>query len=99
MQQIVFGAGLLAQLLQSHLILSFPFGSTNLRGDEKKYIKTSVCTGTHGGSETSFNTVVHENIKVYYESVCEIFFEISLNFFKNCPQLIVLKIVQIYQNV
>ncbi len=27
--------------------------------------KTSVCTGTHGGSETSFNAVVNENVKVY----------------------------------
>ncbi len=51
--------------------------------------KTSVCTGTHGGSETSLNTVVHENIKVY-EPVSKIFFEISLNFFKNCPELIFL---------
>ncbi len=30
--------------------------------------KTSVCTGTHGGSETSLNTVVHENVKVYVNS-------------------------------
>ncbi len=35
-------------------------------------IKTSVCTGTRGGSETSLNTVVHENIEVY-EPVCKIF--------------------------
>ncbi len=51
--------------------------------------KTSVCTGTRSRSKTSLNTVVHENIKIY-EPVCEIFVEISLNFFKNCPQLIFL---------
>ncbi len=26
--------------------------------------KTSVCTGTCGGSKTSLNTVVHKNVKV-----------------------------------
>ncbi len=53
--------------------------------------KTSVCTRTRGESETSLYTVVHENVKVYvYEPVCKFFFEISLNFFKNSPQLIFL---------
>ncbi len=33
------------------------------------------------------HSFVHENVQVY-ELVCEIFFEISLNFFKNCPRLI-----------
>ncbi len=27
--------------------------------------KTSACTGTRGGSETSLNMVVYENVKVY----------------------------------
>ncbi len=31
-----------------------------------------MCTGTHGGSETSLNTVVHENVKVYKGSSTEI---------------------------
>ncbi len=48
--------------------------------------KPSVCTGTRGVSETSLNTVVHENVKVY-EPVWEIFFEISLNFFQELPSV------------
>ncbi len=53
--------------------------------------KTNVCMGTRGGNETFLNTVAHENVKVYMNQlVCEIFFEIFLNFFKNCPQLIFL---------
>ncbi len=32
--------------------------------------KTRVCTRTgRGGSETSLNTVVHENVKVYIQDV------------------------------
>ncbi len=46
----------------------------------------AIKTGSRGGSETSLNTVVHEEVKVY-EPVCDFFFEISLNFFKNGPQL------------
>ncbi len=43
--------------------------------------KTSVCSGTCGGSETSLNAVAHENIRVYYiyNIVCENFLEIPLN--------------------
>ncbi len=36
-----------------------------------------MCTGTRGRSETSLNTVVHENVKVYYEPVCEFFLKLS----------------------
>ncbi len=52
---------------------------------KKNKIETSECTGTRDGSETSLNTVVHENVKVY-EIVCEIF----LKFFQELPQLIFL---------
>ncbi len=56
--------------------------------------KTSVCTRTRGGSETSLNTVVPENVKVY-EPVCEIVFDFlkffqklpSAYIFINCPNL------------
>ncbi len=33
--------------------------------DMRKQKKNSVGTETRGGSETSLNTVVHENVKVY----------------------------------
>ncbi len=50
--------------------------------------KSSMCTGgTRGGSETSLNRAVYENVKTMYEPLCEIIFGISLNFFKNCPRL------------
>ncbi len=51
--------------------------------DKKK--KSSVCTGIHGGSETSLNTVIHENVKVCYEPVCWIFIEIFVKFFQKLP--------------
>ncbi len=70
----------------------FPYagegGWTNMT--ERSQKKTSVCTGTRGGSETSLNTVVHVNVKVLYEPVCKFFFEIFLNFFKNWPHFIFL---------
>ncbi len=62
---------------------------------EKKALvrqKISMSSGTRGGSETSANAVAHENIRVYYvyDGVCKNFLEISVNFFKNYPQLIFL---------
>ncbi len=49
----------------------------------KRRAKTSVCTWTHGGSETSLNTVVHENVKVYTNQyLCEFFFWNFLKFFQ-----------------
>ncbi len=33
-------------------------------------------------------TVVHENVKVYMNQYVNFFFEISLNIFKNCSQLL-----------
>ncbi len=42
-----------------------------------------MCTGTRGGSETSLNTVVHENVEVYYLNLyVTFFFEIFLKFFQ-----------------
>ncbi len=43
-----------------------------------------MCTRTCGRSETSLNTVVHENGELYMNQYVKFFFEISLNFFKNC---------------
>ncbi len=50
---------------------------------ERRGGKTSVCTGIRDGSETSLNTVVHENDKVY-KPVCEFF----LNFFQFFQKLL-----------
>ncbi len=66
----------------------YDYRHTDMKNQFKKKKKKndSVCTGTYGGSETSLNTVVHENVKAY-EPVCEFIF---WNFLKNCPQLIFL---------
>ncbi len=43
----------------------------------RKTGKNSVCTGYGSGSETSLNTVVHENIKIYIMN--------QYHMGKNCP--------------
>ncbi len=48
--------------------------------------KKTMCTGTCGGSKTSLNTIVHENVKVYcMNQYVELFFEIFLKFFQKLP--------------
>ncbi len=44
---------------------------------KKKNKKTSVCTGTRGGSEPSLNTVVQENVKVYMNQYLKFFVKFS----------------------
>ncbi len=46
--------------------------------------KSSECTGTCGGSETSLNTVVHENVKVYTKQYVNFFWNF-LKFFQELP--------------
>ncbi len=43
-----------------------------------------MCTGTLCGSETSLNTVVHENVKVYMNQFMN-FFKNFLKFFQKLP--------------
>ncbi len=66
-----------------------------IHAKEKKPVRTEAC----GRRETSPNMLCMRMPKYKYKPVCEIFFEISFNFFKNHPQLTFLYIIQIYQNL
>ncbi len=62
--------------------------------------KTSVCTGTHDESETSLNTVVYENVKVYMNQYVKLFLKFPQIFFKNALSLYFYKLykfIKIYK--
>ncbi len=54
------GKNLLKSLSLENLV-----GNTNTDSADEQIKKTSMCTGTQSGNETSLNAIVHEHVKVY----------------------------------